>query len=309
MKVLFVSSGRRGRISEIIKNQGNSLEKAGIDIHYYIIRNGFRGYLTGIYAIHKLYKKEKFDMVHAHYSLSAFTASLAGNFNLVVSLLGSDAYKSKFTLWITRLFYRYRWDKTIVKTRKIKNILRMDQAEIIPNGVDVDRFKPIPRVTARKKIGFPSAKKLIVFVADPSRKEKNYKLAVQAVRKLNMSDVKLLPVFNVPNDEIPLYMNASDALLLTSDREGSVNVVKEAMACNIPIVSTDVGDVKENTKDLPGCFICDSTPESLSTGLLFAFQIKCPIDSRKRIIESELDSESVAKRLISIYHQVCGGSN
>ena len=305
--MLFVSSGRRGTVSELIKNQGDSLIEAGVEIHYFVIKPGLRGYMSGIFSVRKLCNKEKYDLIHAHYSLSAFIASLAGNFPVVTSLLGSDVYKSKLARYITRLFYLFRWNKTIVKTSHMKIALRMDNAVIIPNGVNTERFIPISKEIARKKIGFPLSKKLIVFIADITRHEKNYALAFAAVKYLGGKNIELLPVNNVPNEMIPFFLNAADALLLTSKREGSVNVIKEAMACNVPIVATDVGDVKNNTKDLPGCFICDPTTGSLSKGILNALQVGPLTLSRERIFELKLDSDSVAKRIIDIYREVIYG--
>lgn len=304
MKVLFVSSGRNGCVSELIRNQGESLIVAGLDVQYFIFKSGVVGYFIGISKLRKLIKNSKFDLIHAHYSLSAFAATFSGKIPLVVSLLGSDAFKSSHIRWITRLFHYYFWSATIVKTNQMIDMLKLKKAVIIPNGVDVIRFQPMSKIVAREKINFHGDKKLILFLADPSRSEKNYTLAVSAVKSMENDNVELMPVFNVSNEEIPYYINAADALLLTSKREGSVNVVKEAMACNIPIVSTDVGDVKENTKGLTGCFICNADPESLAEGLRNALELKESTNSRDRIIELNLDSDAAAKKIISIYKQV-----
>lgn len=303
MKILFVSSGRTGSVSELIKNQGDSLINESIDVNYLIIKPGFKGYLSGIYKIRKEYRAGRYDLIHAHYSLSAIVASCAGNYPVVASLLGSDAFKSGFIKYITRLFYRYRWKKTIVKTSQMKDVLKLDKAEIIPNGVNMERFRPIPQRLAREKIGFPAEKKMVVFISDPLRPEKNFQLAVSTVKTLNDNSVELVPVFNKPNADIPYYLNAADVLLLTSSREGSVNVVKEALACNIPVVSTDVGDVKANTSGLPCCFICESNAESLASGLSEAFKLQRIAESRKRIMDLKLDSESIAERIIGIYKE------
>jgi len=309
MRVLLVSSGKKGKVSELIRNQGDSLIKAGVDVDYFILKSGFTGYFSGIFEIRKSYKKGRFDLIHAHYSYSAFASSLAGNFPVLASLMGSDAYKPVLVKLLTRFFYLFRWKKTIVKTSNMQSILRMNKSEVVPNGVDINRFMPIPKNVARTKIGFSLTRKLIVFVSDPSRREKNYKLALLAVKALNMDDLEIMPVYNLPNNEIPYYLNAADVLLLTSIREGSVNVVKEAMACNVPVVSTDVGDVKENAKDLPGCFICDSNPESLANGLRKAISLPYSTSSRDRILELRFDSETIAKRIISIYNDVISNGN
>ncbi len=304
MKVLFVSSGRKGSVSPLIKNQGDSLNDEGIEIHYFLIKPGIKNYLSSIFQIRNIFKNNNFDLIHAHYSLSGFAASLGGKYPVVVSLLGSDAYKPFILRWLTRMFSYYRWDKTIVKTSRMADALRLKNVEIIPNGVNIERFQPVPKFIAREKIDCINTKKLLVFAADPARKEKNYELAKDAVKYLRKNDIELLTVFNVPNNKMPYYINAADVLIITSKREGSVNVVKEAMACNVPVVSTDVGDVKQNTSGLKGCFICDSNPPSIAEGLLKALSIENVTDSRNRIIELGLDSVTVAKMIINIYERI-----
>lgn len=304
MKVLFVSSGRKGGVSPLIKNQGDSLIDAGIEIHYLLIKSGIKNYLNSIFQIRNIFKNNNFDLIHAHYSLSGFAASIGGKYPVVVSLLGSDAYKPFLLRWLTRMFSYYRWDKTIVKTSRMLDELNLKNAEVIPNGVDIERFKPLSKDTSRKKINFITTKKILVFASDPNRKEKNYKLAIDTVKYLNRNDIELIPVFDVPNSEMPYYLNASDVLILTSKYEGSVNVVKEAMACNVPVVSTDVGDVKQNTYGLNGCFVCESNPASLADGLIKALSTVNGTDNRERIIGLGLDSVSIAKKIINIYNQI-----
>jgi len=305
MKVLFVSSGRKGRVSPLIKNQGDSLSDAGIDIHYFLIKPGIKNYLSSIFQIRNIFKNSNFDLIHAHYSLSGFAASLGGKYPVVVSLLGSDAYKPFILRWLTRMFSYYRWNKTIVKTSRMLDVLYLKNAGVIPNGVNIERFKPLSKDTSREKINCSTTKKkIVVFASDPDRKEKNFKLALATINYLKRNDIELIPVFDIPNSEMPYYLNASDVLILTSKYEGSVNVVKEAMACNVPVVSTDVGDVKQNTSGLKGCFVCESNPASLADGLLKAFSCGNDSDNRERIIELGLDSVSVAKKIINIYKQI-----
>jgi teichuronic acid biosynthesis glycosyltransferase TuaC len=301
MKVLFVSSGKSGSVNALIKNQGVSLMKKGVDVHYFIIKSGIRGYVAGILDLRKMIKSGKYNLIHAHYSLSAFAATLAGKMPIVVSLMGSDAYKSIYHRWIIKFFHYCRWNTTIVKTEQMLKKLTIPNAEIIPNGVDIDRFKPISKSIARKKIGYPLNKKLIIFVSDPARHEKNYNLALKAFNLLKENNTELLPVFNVPNESIPYYMNAADVLLLTSKREGSVNVIKEAMACNIPVVSTDVGDVKNTTSGVRGCYVSNPDPAALAENLSKAISHNGNSEGRKRIIELKLDSESIADRILHIY--------
>jgi glycosyltransferase involved in cell wall biosynthesis len=305
MRVLFVSSGNTGDVGVLVKNQADSLIKEGVDIDFYLIKGkGFWGYLRSIKGIRHKFLNGNYDLIHAHYSLSAFAASLAGRFPLVVSLMGSDAYLSGFMRFLARLFYTISWDVTIVKTQRMKDMLRMGKAVVIPNGVDIDKYRVVPKVIAREKIGYNKQSKLIVFVADPSRSEKNYELAKLAFEYCKECNAELLTVYNKPNDIIPYYLNAADVLLLTSKWEGSVNVVKEAMACNLPIVSTDVGDVKINTTGVKHTFICESSPQSLAEGILHALRNTERTNGREVLLEKQLDSFAVAKNIIELYETV-----
>jgi teichuronic acid biosynthesis glycosyltransferase TuaC len=304
MKVLFVSSGKGGSVGEVVKNQGESLIGAGIEVDYLIIKSGLLGYISAIPEIRKTYKRGNYDLIHAHYSLSAYAASLAGNFPLVVSLMGSDIFLNGFLRLTARYFYQNRWKTTIVKTQQMKELLGMDNALIIPNGVDIERFKHIPKNDARHRINYFIGKKLIVFISNPDRPEKNFDLARRAVNIMNNGDVELMPVHNIPNEEIPFYLNAADVLLLTSKWEGSVNVVKEAMACNCPIVSTDVGDIRWVFGDTEGCYITSSEPKGVADNLNLALTFGRRTRGRKRIMDLGLDSESISNRIIHVYNEV-----
>jgi glycosyltransferase involved in cell wall biosynthesis len=304
MKVLFVSSGKSGSVGEVVKNQGESLVKAGIEVDYFVIIPGLLGYIFAIPKIRKAFKRRNYNLIHAHYSLSAFAASIAGSFPLVVSLMGSDTYMSGFLRIAARFFYKNRWMVTIVKTIKMKEKLMMDNALVIPNGIDIERFKPIPKIDGRNHVGFPSDKKLILFISIPNRPEKNLELAEDALKAINNSDVVLKHIHNVPNEDMPFFYNAADALLLTSKWEGSVNVVKEAMACNCPIVTTDVGDVRWVLGETKGCYISSFEPEDVAEKVKRALAFGKRTDGRQRIINLGLDSETVASKIIAIYKDI-----
>lgn len=303
LKVLVVSSGKLGQLSSLVKNQGESIVKKGVQIDYFIIKGGFWGYLKSIPGIREKFKKGEYNLIHAHYSLSAFSATLSGRFPMVVSLMGSDAYSSYFFRVLAKFFYRYRWSATIVKSQKMKEVLQMDRALVVPNGVDTERYNEIEKQEAQERIGYTKPGKLVVFIANPQRYEKNFELAQQAIEALGDKDVELMAVYNTPNKLIPYYMNAADVLILTSKWEGSPNVIKEAMACNLPIVSTDVGDVRENTQGVKGCFVCDSTPQALAEGLRQAFQVE-KSEGRDRLFQLKLDSQTIAQRIVEVYKEV-----
>jgi glycosyltransferase involved in cell wall biosynthesis len=304
MKVLFISSGRAGRPGDVVKNQGESLKAAGIVIDYFLINPGFLGYLMAIPKLRHTFKKGNYDLAHAHYSLCGFVAVLAGCKPLVVSLMGSDVYISGLFRTLTRLFIKYKWTETIVKTGKMKELIGINRVQVIPNGVDIERFRPIPKEIAREHIGYKENKKLIVFIAVKNREEKNLNLAMDAIRHLDDNTIDFKHIHDVPNWEIPYYLNAADLLLLTSRREGSVNVIKEAMACNCPIVSTDVGDVRWVIGDTEGCYISSFEPEVFSESIKKAINFGKRTNGRQRIIDLGLDSDSIARKIIALYEEV-----
>ncbi len=304
MKVLFVSSGRSGGTGIVVRNQGESLKAAGIELDYYSINPGFSGYLAAMSGIRKRFREGGYDLIHAHYGLSALAASMAGRYPLVVSLMGSDVFMSGALRMMTRFLCRFRWDATIVKTEGMKRRLKISAAEIIPNGVDTERFKPSPNPEARISVGYSANRKLILFAADPGRKEKNYSLAAEAVRLLNDHEADLKVLYDIPNSEMPLWLNAADLLLVTSCREGSPNIVKEAMACCCPIVSTDVGDVSAMTESLAGCYITSDDASDIALKIHKVLESCERTNGRERIIALGLDAVNVAGKIISVYEKI-----
>ena len=183
----------------------------------------------------------------------------------------------------------------------MNGIMGFDDIYVLPNGVNIDVFKPYPSSSAKEKTGICNNKRIVLFVGNPQREEKNFRLAKAAVEILKRDDIELIPVFNIANSEIPLYLNSSDVLLLTSKYEGGVNVIKEAMACNIAIVSTDVGDVRYVIGDTDGCFITTFDKEDIAEKITKALTFGRMTNGRDRIINLGLDSRSVATKIIDIY--------
>lgn len=306
MNILFISSGNYG-ITALVKAQAQSLVECGIKVSFFpIIGKGMVGYLSNIPKLRRHLRANSLDLVHAHYSLCGIVASLSTNLPVVTSLMGSDVNRSRFMRKVIALFIKHKWSKTIVKSEGMKLKLGLEGVAVIPNGVNLALFRPMDKIQCQKRLGWDPDKKHILFVSasDPGRSEKNLKLAEMAVKACNDNTIELHVVAKVNHKEMPRYFNASDLLLLTSKWEGSPNVVKEAMAANVPVVSTKVGDVEVLFEGTYGYLISDPDPESLSKRIQSIFNIVLQTQGRERIRVLGLDSESVAGRLMQIYESI-----
>ena len=306
MKVLFVASGNKsfGKVSAFVQSQFDSLQEEGLDMVLFpVVGHGWKGYGKNLRSLRRLIKTEKPDVVHAHYSSCGYLASLASlglKTKTVVSILGSFPRKNK-KLKLVRFCIDHVWDATIVKSERTRSQLDRD-LPVIPNGVNLDRFKIIDQEKAREMIGFEKDKKYVIFVSDPSRPEKQFDLAQAAVDQLNDEKVRLVPVYNKPHQEVVTYMCAADALIMTSASEGSPNVIKEAMACNCPIVVTDVGDVRWVTEGVEGTYVSNTfNPEELSGLVRKALDFHARTRGREKIVGLGLTSSLVARRLVQVY--------
>ena len=211
---MFSGNSSYFEISPFIKAQAESLTKLGHTINYYPVKgNGLWGYLSNITKLSKFIKQGDYDIVHSHYSFCGIVSALATGKPVVCSLMGSDVKQSGLWKLLIKYFIKHKWQKTIVKSLEMKKELGIDKVEVIPNGVDLELFKPLDKNDCRKELGWDIGKKIILFASDPQRPEKNFFLAKKAIAALNIEDVELKVVYPVPHKEMPLYLNASDLLL------------------------------------------------------------------------------------------------
>jgi glycosyltransferase involved in cell wall biosynthesis len=305
MKILFVCSGNKG-ISPIVKSQADSLKNKEVELEVFpIIGQGLRGYLKNISKLKKQILIFKPDIIHSHYSFCGIIASLATKkIPIVASLMGSDTHQSKLMKLTIRYFANYRWSKTIVKSEDMKIRLGLNNAVILPNGVDLNLFKPLDKKECRNKLGWDLDKKYILFASNPARPEKNFALAKQTIENLNNDKIELKVVYDVDHKLMLIYLNAADVLLLTSKWEGSPNIVKEATACNIPVVATEVGDIKFLFGNIEGYYYTNSFPDRLAEKINYILDNDIKPNGHQRIIDLKLDSESIADKLTQLYQEV-----
>lgn len=309
MKVVFVASGNKavGTVSAFVRSQFDSLAEAGVEmVMFPVVGHGVWGYLKHFFSLRRLIKKERPDIVHAHYSVCGYLASLASvgfRNKVVVSLLGSFPRKNR-KLKIVRWCIDKVWDATIVKSERTRS--QLDRPlPVIPNGVNIEKFKVMGQDEARKTVGFKDGVKYVIFVSNPARSEKCYPLAQKAVGALSDANVTLVPVFDKTHDEVVTYMCAADVLLMTSISEGSPNVIKEAMACNCPIVVTDVGDVHERLDGLEGCYIAGTRDVGELADLLAkALRFGKRTEGRQALLMQGLTTHDIAERIKAVYSSV-----
>lgn len=312
MKVIFVASGNKvvGKVSSFVQSQYDSLQAAGLEmILFPVVGHGVMAHMRAVKQLRALIRQEQPDVVHAHYSVCGHVAAMARFLlqkkpKLVVSILGSFPTHSR--KWrLVRYCIRHIWDKTIVKSQRTARQLGED-VSIIPNGVNLDMFCPQDHQDTRARVGFDADKRYVIWCSHPDRLEKNYALAQAAVELVKKKyNVELLPIYNKTPQEVVQYMNAADCLLLTSVQEGSPNVIKEAMACNCPIVSTDVGDVRERLTGLDGCYILPEkdiqSSETLANLIEEAICYGKRTEGYDRIINDHLAIQQIAKRIMECY--------
>lgn len=320
LKVLFVSSGNSEQgISPIVRNQGESLRHAGLDVQYYPVQGkGLEGYLQAASSLKKHLRASPVDIVHAHYTLSGWTAVLSKPKQpIVLSLMGTDAYggyigvnKIKRASWylICLTYMIQPFIRAIIcKSKHIESFVYLKKKSwVIPNGILLDRIISEKKGN-KEELGIGPDKRHILFLGNPESRRKNYSLAKKAVALLYRDDVVLVAPYPLPHDQVIRYLHSIDALVVPSLMEGSPNVVKEAMACNCPVVTTDVGDIRWLFGDEPGHFLCGFDPEDVANKLNLALEFAendGRTNGRQRIIDLGLDSGTVAKRIVGVYEEV-----
>lgn len=302
MRVLIVASSNNGPFSPFVVEQIQALCQQGVEIDTYgIVGKGLLGYLRNINGIRRKICEFQPDLIHAHYGLSGLCAIFQRKVPVVTTFHGSDIHSGGWVLRLSQLTIRLS-AYSIFVSKRLKELsgTHLDNICIMPCGIDFDTIQEIPQSEAKKKM--KCKKKFVLFSGSFTNSVKNPDLAMTAMEKV--SGVELTELSGYNRQEVNLLMNAADCLLMTSHREGSPQVIKEAMACGTPIVSVDVGDVKEVIGNTKGCFIAEYDANDIAEKIELALVFKGKTNGRQRIIDLGLSNNLVAKRLISLYNNV-----
>lgn len=248
---------------------------------------------------------EEYDIVHANYGLTAPMALAQPRRPIILTLWGSDLMGKPggSDLMISPTLISKRcaplFDEVILPSPAMAPYLTTDYT-LVPFGVDVDTFSPMPQNKARNIVGWDQNERIVLFPYDTDREIKQFDVARKTVEMCGI-DAKICAITDIPHEKVPLYMNACDVVLITSKIESGPMVVKEAALCNVPVVSTDVGFVSEVLSDVTNSYVCDSQHQ-LARKLNKVLKSGKRSDGRKHAEEWGL--QKMGERLIQVYNSV-----
>ena len=322
MKVLQITTNYPCKENPIfgifMKEQVESVEKYGVD-NTIIFSNGlksnprikFSATFIHLRTALKLYwhlRKYKYDVIHCHNVLSGLILKIAGGLkgnNTILSLqIDPETPNSPDQRFTTGLYPKFT--KLIVK-KQLKN--PKEKFIYLPNGVNMDLFRPLDKNECKRKLGLQLNKRYILFVDSNTfkartqkRKDRFDKVMIILRDNYGYTDLEELIMTETARCDVPFWMNACDLYLLSSDEEGSPNAVKECMACNIPVVATPVGNIPDLFADVNECKMSDNfDAQQLAFMVDKVLRNTKPINTRDKIIEKQLDMDSIAKRLFKLY--------
>ncbi len=314
MRVLVVtnfepdaSTPQRGRW---VRDQVDELKRLGVETELFSFTPGKNQYLPATRRLRRLLRRQRFDLVHAHYGLAGWVARLAGARPLIVSFHGTDVRHGVVGPMSRRLAWRV--DLVAAVSRALfaaedgrPGLPAVPGSAVLPCGPDLGRFRALPREEARRQLGLDPTGPYLFFPADPARPEKRHDRAVELA---DACGAELLRGGSIEPEEMPLWVNAANAVLVTSDYEGFGLACLEALACDVPVLSTPVGIAPFALAGLPGA-LC--APFDLGAWSAAA----CPLlDAPDPRVEgaaraAQLSAARMAERTLEAYREVLTGAS
>lgn len=311
MRILIIASYNSNRFSPFVIEQVESLKYLGVEFEYFgVVGKSVLGYLKNWARLIRKIKAYKPNIIHAHYGLSGLLANLQRKIPVITTYHGSDIHSSRKILFMSKITMRWSAYNIFVGQSLFDIAKYKGKNYIIQScGLDLSIIKPVSSAIAKAQLGIDQEKSYILFGGSFDKQVKNYPLAKQSVE--SAGNCHLIELKGYTKEQVALLMNACHLLLVTSFRESGPLVIKEAMACNCPIVTTDVGDVKWVIGNTEGCYITsydiDDCVENIKKAIQFSIETG-KTNGRKRIIEIGLDNEKVAKKILRVYEQVLSKS-
>ena len=329
MKILEVSRYKSNFADHqlpFVTEQGESLRALGCEVEYFLVKGN---YLRAVKALKKKIRDCQPDIVHAHFGLSAITAELQSLVPVVTTFHNGETLNWHVN-FLTSLF-SLRAKHVVYVAQHIHDLVyfKAKHHSIIPCGVNMDDCHIIDQATARQQLGFEDGVKYILFGGGFDNLRKNYAILRDAVECIEQApwvaveggercgNIVCLEMKGLSRAECVLRINACDLFALPSHSEGSPQALKEAMACNCPIVATDMADVRHLLGDLPGHYVLrnprptkerwdadEKSVDELVALLREALQFGGRTNGRDRITELRLSNEQVAEQMKEIYESI-----
>jgi len=318
MRILFIAPGAQQEAHmPFVRREADALRAAGheVEVHGFDNRNYLR-FVAQWRRLRAAVRRLRPDVVHAQFGkFTALMAAFAGA-PLVITFRGTDINRntryslprSAAGLAASQLAAFFARGIVCVSSEIRSKVLasRWRPALVLPTGVDLKVFRPMDRAEARRRLDYAAHERVVLFNAGRNPDVKDPVLAQAAVTHAaaKIPDVRFVVLDGSARPEdVPLYMNAADVLLLTSRTEGSPTVVQEAMACNLPVVSVDVGDVRERLAGVQGCKVLASR-DPAALGAALGEILRFPRRSNGREHAAALGVEAIAARLADFYRSV-----
>lgn len=305
MRILLVCAFKENlaeNAAPFVVEQKNALQRCGVECDISLVKGkGVCGYLRQLRLLKAQIAAFQPDVVHAHYGLSGMLANLQRKIPVVTTYHGSDINDRK-ALPLSKMAMRLSAWNVFVSKKTMDIAKPTKKFTLLPCGVDLSELQLTPKAEARTKMHLEQKKRYVLFAGAFDNVVKNAPLAKEAVAGIGDANVVMLELKGYSREEVTLLMCAADVLLMTSLSEGSPQVIKEALACGCPIVSVDVGDVKERVDGVEGCFVAKTRePEELAKLLHEALLFEKRTKGREKVVSDGLDNSCIAKKLMEIY--------
>ena len=301
MKILIVASYNKNRFVPFIVEQAEAMKALGCEIAFFGVEGkGLKGYLGNLRRLKRKIAEFHPDIIHAHYGLSGLLANLQRQVPVVTTYHGTDINKKQVLPFSRMAMCLSAWNVFVSpKTMEIARPKR--KFTLLPCGIDMSDLQLTEKGEARLKMGLDNGKTYVLFAGAFDNAIKNAPLAKATFALLHEGNAELLELKGYSREEVTLLMCAVDAFLMTSRSEGSPQVIKEALACGCPIVSVDVGDVRERMAGVDGCYVSQSRePKELVELLVKAIAYEGKTRGREKVVADGLDNRFVARKLLDL---------